>query len=494
MRPTTLRALAADLPVTAHRGDLDVTVLRAVCDPAQVRPGDLFAVIVDVYRDHRLAIPAAIEAGAVALLVGAPPGAAPGVPWLAVSSVAGALGQVCAALEGHPARDLALVGVTGTNGKTTTCHLLESVFAAAGRRPGLLGTVTGARFAGAARPTGLTTPEAPELQAVLAAMVAAGVDAAAMEVSSHGIALDRVEGCEFAVGVLTTIGTDHLDFHGDHAAYVRTKVDWLLGQVASSGRCRGLVLPADDPHGAAAARRSSAPTLTFATASPADVVIDELVTSATGSRGVVSTPAGAFELDLPMPGHHNVRNALAATAAALLLDVPLDAIAEGLTRVGGVPGRFQSVPNDRGVAVLVDYAHTPDALAAALAAARGLTAGRLLVVFGCGGDRDRRKRPEMGALAAEGADVVVVTSDNPRSEVPAAIVDEILAGVSADGGGADLRAVVEREAAIALALGLASPGDTVLIAGKGHESGQTTAGVTVPFDDVGVAARLLAVG
>ena len=481
-----LEHLIADLSPLQRGGGLNVPIRRAMCDPSRVEPGDLFAVIVDTYRDHRGAIGDAIAAGAAALLLPEAPTQRLPIPWVTVASVPHALGRVCAALAGHPSRDLALVGVTGTNGKTTTCHMLEAVIAAAGRRAGLLGTVSGARFAGAERKTGLTTPEAPELQALLAEMVAAGVEAAAMEVSSHGIAMGRVEGCRFAAGVLTTIGSDHLDFHGDHAAYVRTKLGWLLGPVQASGG--GLVLPADDPWGADAARRAPHRTLTFATEGPADIRPQELVMTAGGSRARVATPAGPLALDLRMPGRHNLRNALATIGAALILDLPLDAIAAGLRHLSGVPGRFQPVPNDRGLSVLIVYAHTPDALEAALCAARDITAGRLLLVFGCGGDRDRTKRPEMARVAAAHADAVVVTSDNPRSEDPASIIDDILVGLPRDQAH-DVEP--DRAAAIGLALGLARPGDTVLIAGKGHESGQVLAAHTVPFDDAVVAAALL---
>ncbi len=486
-----LQQLLADVLVRKSAGDLEVEVGRLHCDSRKVGAGDVFAAIVDVYRDGRKFVDAAIEAGAAALVLPEAPAGELSVPWIVVPNVPGALAQMCATRYGHPSKSLDLIGVTGTNGKTTTCHLLESILTSAGKTPGLLGTTTGARYAGKIVTTGLTTPESPELQMLLADMVSSGVDSVAMEVSSHGIALKRVEACEFVAGVLTGIGRDHLDFHADQEDYAETKVNWLLGEVQASPRCRGVVVPADDEWGMEVHREFRKPILTFGFDDDADIQPSALDMTPVRTRGRLSTPQGTLTLDLGLPGRHNVRNAMAAVAVAQILELEPIALVEGLMRVRGVPGRFEPVANDRGISILVDYAHTPDALGAAIASLREVTDRRLVVVFGCGGDRDREKRPEMGRVAAEGADVVVVTSDNPRSEAPGEIIEEILLGLPLDVT-AEVHVEPDRREAIRLALTeVAAEGDVVLIAGKGHETGQTIGEETVPFDDRVVAREVM---
>lgn len=488
----TLNDLLEKVLVKETSGDLSIEVERIHCDSRKIGAGDVFAVVTDVYRDGREFIGAAIEAGAVALVVAEPPPEGTAVPWVRVPQVSAALGQMCAARMSHPSHKLELVGITGTNGKTTTCHLLEAVLLLAGRTPALIGTATGARYAGKIVQTGLTTPEAPELQALLSDMVASGVHTAAMEVSSHGIALHRVEGCEFVAAVLTGIGRDHLDFHGTEESYSDTKVDWMLGDVQAALRCKGVVVPADDDAGREVMSEFRKNILTFGFEDDADIYPTALELTPSGTRGRISTPEGTLTLDLRLPGRHNVRNAMAAIGAAQILGVEPIAIVEGLQRARGVPGRFEAVPNERGIHVLVDYAHTPDALTAAIASLRELTEGRLHVVFGCGGDRDRAKRPLMARAVYEGADLMVITSDNPRGEEPHAIIEDILLGVPVDADPARMHVEVDRREAIGFAIGLAHPGDTVLIAGKGHETGQTIGAETLPFDDRVVAAEVMA--
>ena len=485
-----LRTLSAGLIIKDSGGNLDVDIRKIHCDSRKVRPGDLFAVIVDMYRDGRTYIQNAIDAGAIALLVSENPGEV-SVPWIRVPQVAAAMGPMCAKLlGGEPA--LELIGVTGTNGKTTTCHLLEAILLTAGRIPGFVGTTAGARYAGKTVSTGLTTPEAPELHELFADMRENGVNSVAMEVSSHGIALKRVEGCDFTVGVLTGIGSDHLDFHGDHTNYVETKVNWLLGEVQANPACKGVVVPNDDDGGLEVLSEFRKKILTFGPDDSADIYPDQIDMSPSGTRGRIATPVGTLTLDVRLPGRHNVRNAMAAIGAALLLDVEPIAIVDGLMRVSGVPGRLQGIPNERGIHVVVDYAHTPDALETALASLRELSSGRLIVVFGCGGDRDRAKRPKMGAIAYNGADLIVMTSDNPRNEDPGAILDEIVLGLPVDADPSNFVVEVDRRQAIQYAVQQAAAGDTVLIAGKGHEVGQVVGDVVNPFDDRVVAAEALA--
>ena len=485
--------LARDVIVKYQGGALaEVEVRRIHCDSRKIQPGDLFCALVDAYRDGREFVPAAIEAGAVGLVLPARPEVDPGVPWIAVPNVAEALARMAAAVMDHPSRKMTLVGVTGTNGKTTTCHILEAIVQSALKRPALLGTTVGARYANKTVTTGLTTPEAPELQELLADMVQAEVDVCAMEVSSHGIALKRVEACEFAAGVLTGVGSDHLDFHADHADYAQTKVEWLLGEVQASPTCLGVVVPIDDEFGREVHQEFRKNVITFGWDEDADIFPSALEMTPTGSRGRISTPEGTLSFDLKLAGRHNVRNAMAAIGAAQILGLEPIAIVEGIMRVRGVPGRFEAVENQRGFTVLVDYAHTPDALDAAISSVRELTEGRIIVVFGCGGDRDRAKRPEMARVVADKADHIVVTSDNPRTEDPHEIIEEILLGIPVGAAAGRIHVEPDRRAAIELAIGLAEPGDVVLIAGKGHETGQIIGEEKLPFDDRIVAAEVLA--
>ena len=488
-----LRTMLAAVHVMEAHGDLDVEVLRAVRDSRKVQAGDVFCAHRGFYSDGHAYIADAVARGAAAVVLQDRSAAPEGVPWARVASGQAVLAVLADALHDHPSRKLLLCGVTGTNGKTTTCHLLASIFAATSRKWGLQGT-TGAIVDGVARNLGLTTPEAPELQALLADMAGAGVELCTMEVSSHGIAMDRVHATAFAVGVFTGIGRDHLDFHGSMEEYAETKVNWFLGPLQDSPTLCGAVVPADDPYGMEIHAEFRGPILTFGFDEEADIYPSQLELGPTGSQGRLVTPAGTLSFRLPVPGRHNVRNAMAAIGAAQLLGIEPIAQVEGIQRFRGVRGRLESVPNERGLTVLVDYAHTPDALETTIASLREVTDGRLIVVFGCGGDRDREKRPEMGRVVQAGADISVVTSDNPRSEAPDVIIGEILLGIPVDADPATLHVESDRETAIRRALALAVPGDVVLIAGKGHETVQVHAHGAVDFDDREVAARVLAEG
>jgi UDP-N-acetylmuramoyl-L-alanyl-D-glutamate--2,6-diaminopimelate ligase len=408
----------------------------------------------------------AVAAGAVALVVER---RLPlDVPQIVVGDARSATGHLAAALHGHPGRSLELIGVTGTNGKTTTSHLIAAILTSAGRRTEVIGTLTGVH----------TTPEAPDLQAQLARHRDAGGDAVVMEVSSHALALRRVVGCHFAVGVFTNLGRDHLDFHGTMERYFAAKALLFEPELTAAG-----VTNIDDVHGRLLADTAPVPMTGFSLRDARDLEVSPTSVSFTWRGRAVRVGLG---------GTFNAMNALAAATAASVLGIDDDTIAAGLRAAPPVPGRFESITAADGRTVVVDYAHTPDGLREVLGAVRqSVSSGRVLVVFGCGGDRDREKRPEMGAVAAELADGVIVTSDNPRSEDPVAIITSILDGVPAEYRHRVLAVDPDRRSAIRTALQLAEPTDVVVVAGKGHESTQTIGDVVVPFDDRAVVRSLL---
>ncbi|MGH9008684.1 MAG: UDP-N-acetylmuramoyl-L-alanyl-D-glutamate--2,6-diaminopimelate ligase, partial [Acidimicrobiia bacterium] len=483
-----LHELLDSVDVLELRGDPRTEIASVTHDSRAVGPGDLFCCVPGSTTDGHDHAPAAVAAGAAALLVERPLGLP--VAEVQVASVRAAMGPVAANAWDRPSTKLAVLGVTGTNGKTTTTYLLEAIARAAGIRPGVIGTI-GARIDGEPVPGERTTPEATELQALLARMVAAGVGLAAIEVSSHALVMHRVDGTRFAAACFTNLSHDHLDFHAGLEDYFEAKA--LLFDPA---RTAAAATNLDDPHGAEIARRAEATGLSvlgFGLEAPAAVVRAEGLDAAPGgNRFRLVSPYGSADVASPLVGPFNASNALAAAATALAAGLDVDSVAAGLSAPVIVPGRMERIEAGQPFPVLVDYAHTPDGLEQVLRAARPLvdeSNGRLVVVFGCGGDRDRAKRPAMGKAAAALADVLVVTSDNPRSEDPAAIIDEVVAGVPSG-----VHPIVEpdRRAAVALALADRHQGDVVVVAGKGHESGQTAGGVTVPFDDRVVAREELA--
>jgi UDP-N-acetylmuramoyl-L-alanyl-D-glutamate--2,6-diaminopimelate ligase len=408
-----------------------------------------------------------------------------------VASARAALGRLADAYYDHPSRDLTLVGITGTNGKTTTSYLVEALLQARGYRTGVIGTIQYV-LGDERRPAGQTTPEALALQSMLARMRDHGVRGVAMEVSSHALALARVDELTFDVAMFTNLTQDHLDFHGTFEAY-RAAKRHLFELLASSPKPRrAAVVNADDPSGPEMTRGLPLRVLTFGLGERADVRALHHESTLAGIRLTARTPRSRLELTSPLIGEHNVMNLLGAVTTGIALGVDDDAIVRTLGAVGTVPGRFERVRAGQPFLVVVDYAHTPDALERVLATARKLTSGRLGVVFGCGGDRDRGKRPIMGEIAARLGDRVWVTSDNPRSERAEAIVDEVLAGTRRAGAGAGTVVTdVDRRAAIEGAIRWARAGDTVVIAGKGHETYQIVGGETLPFDDRGVARQAL---
>jgi UDP-N-acetylmuramoyl-L-alanyl-D-glutamate--2,6-diaminopimelate ligase len=503
-----LRELLVGTDVADVTGDGDTEIASLVYDSSRVAPGALFFSIRGQRVDGHDFAAAAVERGAAALVVerrlDLP------APQVVVGNARAAMAPIAIRFWGDPTATLRVAGVTGTNGKTTTAFLIRHVLESQGTRTGLLGTVKSV-VGGAEEEVERTTPEAIDLQETFRRMLDAGDEACAMEVSSHALAQNRTDGVRFAVAVFTNLTQDHLDFHTDMEEYFQAKRGLFLSGDGIAQRAGGgqrspavAVVNIDDPYGARLAAdlgdAGEPPLRTFSAggAEGADYRALDAAFDASGSRFRCVGPEGEVQVRTPLAGHFNVENALAALAACRALGVPPEAAARSLADVGRVPGRFEPVEAGQPFAVLVDYAHTPDSLENVLRAARLLTDGRLVCVFGCGGDRDRDKRPKMGAIAARLADRCVITSDNPRSEDPQAIIAEILAGIpgSANGGGGD-GVVVEpdRREAMAVAFAGAEPGDTVVIAGKGHEQGQEFAGGRkIPFDDRTVAAELLTQG
>lgn len=477
------------------RADVDVTGIAY--DSRQASAGTVFAALRGQHADGTAFARDAAARGAIAIFAEAAAPAGISVPWIQVADARLALAALSHEFFGRPSERITLVAITGTNGKTTTSYVLASIFEAAGIRCGRIGTVgyrVGTREFEAAR----TTPEAPELQQMLRDMIAQGCGACVMEVSSHALVLRRADYLRFAAGIFTNLTRDHLDFHRDMEEYFAAKrrLFELLPDTAVG------VTNVDDRRGADFVTATRRP-VTYAIDNPADVHPGRLDLSLDGLEFDVKTPRGTVSIRSKLVGRPNAYNILAAVAAAMALDLPFSAIEQGVRDLENVPGRFQVVSSSADdVRVVVDYAHTDDALKNLLETARPLAGGRVITVFGCGGDRDKTKRPLMGAVAARLSDVVVVTSDNPRSENPEQIIEDIKRGIvlppdriGPKGQGPKATpclAIVDRKAAIERAIRDARPGDLVLVAGKGHEKYQVIGDRTLPFDDVEVARAALA--
>ena len=483
-----LQQVGLEVPVGVPNGELS----GISCDSRRIGRGTLFVGLPGTQVDGGCFWPQALQAGAVAAVISEaaaalqPPGPGDAV-LVAPEPLTRWAGELAAAFWSQPSRRLALIGVTGTNGKTTTTYLIEHLAVSSGRPSALFGTLVN-RWPGHSVTAQHTTAFADLLQAQLAQAVEAGAQIGAMEVSSHALDQQRVAGCRFAGAVFTNLTQDHLDYHPSMQAYFEAKA-LLFAEPLLAG---GAVVNADDPWGAQLAARLGASCWRSSLEDPsAELFIAELQLGAAGVRGVLRTPAGEGPFHSPLVGRFNLMNLLQAVGALVQQGVPLPRLLEGLASVGGVPGRVERVVVGDGQgapAVLVDYAHTPDGLENALAACRPFTAGRLICVFGCGGDRDRSKRPQMGAIAARLADQVVVTSDNPRTEAPQKSLADVVAGIP-PGGSTQVEA--DRAAAIAAAIATAAPGDLVLIAGKGHEDYQILGTTKVHFDDREEAEKAL---
>jgi UDP-N-acetylmuramoyl-L-alanyl-D-glutamate--2,6-diaminopimelate ligase len=472
-----LDELLAGAPgVVRVSGDGATSISKLAYDSRKAGPGTLFFCVPGANRDGHDFAAQVVEQGAAALVVERELEAA--VPQVLVADARAAMAPLAARFEGDPTAELRVVAVTGTNGKTTTAFLVREILSQARIQSGLLGTVKQI-VGGVEEEVERTTPEAIDLQATFRRMLEGGDRACAMEVSSHALALRRVDAIHFELALFTNLTQDHLDFHADMEDYFRAKRRLFEGGPDTA------VVNVDDPYGARLAGEVECVTFS-AEGNRADYSAREVEFDAAGAGFSVD----GKRLRTRLPGHFNVANALGAYAAARELGIAAETAATGLARAARVPGRFEPVVEGQEFAVLVDYAHTPDSIENVLRAARRLTSGRLIAVFGAGGDRDRDKRPKMGRAGGELSDLAVITSDNPRSEEPAAVVAEVAAG--AEGQGAEVAVEVDRRAAIALAFSQAGPGDTVVIAGKGHEQGQEfEGGRKIPFDDRDVAREEL---
>ncbi len=464
-------------------------------DSRQVKPGSLFVAIRGRHSDGHAFLRDAVEQGAAAVVVeagAARPKLKTPIPVIEVKNPRIALARLAERFYGYPSSRLGLVGVTGTNGKTTVTYLIRSILQAAGHVTGLFGTVA-YELAGERLPSTHTTPESHILQQLLARLVEKGADYAVMEVSSHALALNRVEGCEFDLAVFTNLTQDHLDFHHTMEDYFESKRRLFLNLIRPTKKLRPKrgIINRDDPWGRRLIETLEAPVWTYGLEARADLTANEVRSNLEGLAFTAVTPIGSFPVRSALVGRYNVYNLLAAIGAAIHLEISPDTIQQGVALLTGVPGRFERLDSKRGFSVIVDFAHTEDALDRLLRTVSELTPGRIITVFGCGGDRDRGKRAPMGRTAARFSDVVMITSDNPRSEDPVQIIDEVAVGVreasSQKKSPVEWMAVPDRKEAIERALSLARPGDTVVVAGKGHEEYQIIGDRTIPFDDRRIA-------
>ena len=480
LRPVTTPRPLGDLAdrvgaPMASEADRAVMITGVTLDSRDVRPGDLFAALPGAHAHGSQFCAQAREQGAVAVLTDRTGlEAAAGLPAIVVDDPRGILGALAADVYGHPGEDLALIGVTGTNGKTTTAFLLEAGLRAAGHVPAVIGT-TGIRIGDEILPSARTTPEAPDLHALLAVMRERGITAVAMEVSSHALALGRVDGLVFDMAVFTNLTQDHLDFHGTMENYFAAKASLFTPQ-----RSRRATVGVDDDWGRRLARDPAVPTMTYALDHPADARCSSVRPDSRGQVLTVSFEGADHEVVVGLPGRFNAANGLAAWSALVMMGVPAVELTTAMAGVR-VPGRMEIVDEGQGFVAVVDYAHSPDAVERVLEALVPAAGGRRIAVLGCGGDRDREKRPVMGRIGARLADVLIVTDDNPRSEDPAAIRAQMLEGAREVGG--DVREIGDRRAAIAAAVEEARDGDILVLLGKGHEPGQEIGGTVYPFDD-----------
>jgi len=474
-----LSEIATRLPGGGRLVGDDPAISGVTHDSRAVTRGDLFAAVPGAVVDGHDYVERAVQAGAAAILAERP---VPAPATLLVDDVRSSMAWAAAAVYGDPSEHLSVVGVTGTNGKTTVTRMIERILTAAGITGGVIGTI-GARIGDAERTVARTTPESPVLQRLLGEMVDAGASVAAIEVSSHALSLHRVDAVRFRVAAFTNLMQDHLDFHVDMESYFAAKAALFVPDRADHA-----VITIDDEAGRRIAASTAVPFTTVSLDRDADVTATDLVETLDGTSFIIRSSGPALHVDLPMPGRFNVANAVVAAVIARELGIDGDAIERGLADVGTIPGRFERIAGTPGFGVAVDYAHTPDAIAAVVTDALRLCDGKVIVVFGAGGDRDHDKRPAMGRAAAR-AHLAILTSDNPRSEDPSAIMAAVRSGIPS---GSRVIEVSDRRRAIRTALEAADPGDLVLVLGKGHESGQNIGGHIEPFDDRVVVREELA--
>ncbi len=475
------------------QGNRDLPVRGLAYHTERVEPGFLFFCLEGTRFDGHDFIHQAIQAGAIAIVMEKNVEVR-GATKILVPHVRTVMAAFAQLFYGNPSENMRLIGVTGTNGKTTTTHLIEAIAASQGRMTGLLGTIQ-YKIAGKSFPVLATTPEAPDLQKMLWTMRETDVDYVVMEVSSHALELSRVSGCDFDIAVLTNVTADHLDFHGEFTRYLSAKgklFAQLGGSFLKHATPRYAVINADDKNASFFQRQATTQWITYGMHQPAVVSARNIVIRNEGVSFQLISPWGEAAFSLKLTGNFSVYNALAASTVGLLEGVPLPAIKEVLENIEGIPGRFEKIDRGQDFLVIIDYAHTPDGLENVLQAARGFAGGKIITVFGCGGERDRAKRPVMGRIAGHYSDYCILTSDNPRGEDPWQIIHEVQVGLQEEKAfGSGYAVQADRREAIKLAVELARPGDIVIIAGKGHEDYQIFADYTVPFSDREVASEMI---
>ncbi len=484
-----LRQLLKEVGMIENVGNLDVNVSGIEYNSQNVNRGSVFVAIKGFQRDGAEFIKEAVEKGAIGVVleedtailneIGAETSA------VSVKDSRKALASLSAEFFCHPSRELDIVGITGTNGKTTIAYLLESILKSSGRKTGVIGTIN-YRFGGTIKPAMQTTPESLDLQKMFREMADNNVDNCILEVSSHSLTLDRVYKTEFSVGVFTNLTQDHLDFHRTEEDYFKAKEKLFLEY-----NLKKAVVNVDDPYGKMISKKTSAETITIGIIEKSDIHARNIETSINGIQFTAKTPEGEVQIVSGLMGRHNVYNILCAIGTAIALDISLEEIKRGISGLQNVPGRLEKIDEGQDFAVVVDYAHTDDALKNVLKAARELTDKNLILVFGCGGNRDRGKRPKMGKIAGDHSDYTIITSDNPRNEEPASIAYDIEQGVKkvADSGKYSL--ILDRKKAIGQAINMAKKGDFVVIAGKGHENYQLFKDRRIYFDDCETARELI---
>lgn len=501
-----LRELLESISVADSHGDTSVVITSLTCDSRAVTAGTLFFALRGSQTDGHRFIAAAEAAGAAAVILEDPAYAPTSIPWTVVGDGRAVMGRLASRFNGEPTLSRPLIGITGTNGKTTTTYLIEAMLGAAGYPAAVLGTIS-YRFGSVIIPASHTTPESTELQGAFRQLGEAGARSYVMEVSSHALEQKRVDGCHFDVGIFSNLTRDHLDYHGTMENYLAAKSRLfaeLLTPSPEKSRRRA-VINLDDPYGAELAARAVCPVLTFGSAAQCDIHPVQVSSSVAGISATVATPVGSMSFTSQLLGRFNLANILAAIAAGVALELPLSAITHGIEHHTTVPGRMERVTNQHGITCLVDYAHTGDALENVLTTVQEIATARIITVFGCGGDRDNGKRPIMGAIAAARSDLAIVTSDNPRTEDPQGILEQIRSGITplqlreytrqelTEAGVIKGFTVVEnRRDAIRLAIAVAQPGDIVMLAGKGHEDYQIIGTTKYHFDDREEAAAAFA--
>ncbi len=487
-----MAALEGQVEIVERRGGLDRAVTAVTDDSRAVASGSLFVAVKGERVDGHTFIPQVVQAGAAAIVAQGPVETGT-IPLVRVADSRKALGLLGSRFYGDPSAQLSMIGVTGTNGKTTTTYLCKALLEGIGRRVGLIGTVA-YQIGAETIPASHTTPGALELQGLLAKMKHAGLNSVVMEVSSHALAMDRTAGCEYDVAVFTNLTQDHLDYHRTMEEYYQAKLRLFTGLGVGKKTGRRAVVNMDDPRGSQIRAACAVPVWGYAVTNRADLKAEQVRLSMNGTAFTAATPAGTFAVESRLVGEHNVYNLLGAIGVALHAGATCDQVREAVAGVTNVPGRFERVSAGQDFTVVVDYAHTEDALVRLLSAAQALKTHRIITVFGCGGDRDRGKRPKMGRAAVEHSDIVVLTSDNPRTEDPMAILREVEVGVREalqSRSQVEYRLVPDRREAIGTAVGLARTGDIVLIAGKGHEDYQIVGTKKFHFDDREVAQEAI---